>query len=390
MTLRPQKIMSVSYLTPTVGATTEQAAKDQTAGFIFFGEKFTVDSWFFDQYTAGSAETEASYKPQVQSALMVADTFLNTPTTTRFAKLWLTTFAQRFGITPDQIAGYDKVKADVQKNNILTSFDFGTTLYHTWLHMIGLLFMPGGTNTPYFMLDPLYQDKLLTTYLGSYTELKHDTLLYIKQAYAEMGAGGGDDCTFGVYPPALPIPKGYVEPNIDVIDQLISLTHETSSFFTGDAYTTFGEYLTLVKRIAVAQTKNEKISDEDFDALRLSYNTLTEITTPQKLFGQPLQKERRGSIIADIFTSGKYGPLYEAVGRPYLMALMVNDVNGARVVLGPVFSQYEFYAEQVPFQPTAGRFNDQDRQNNYDGLSKPVETSVMALPFQEILKAITK
>ena len=63
MALRPQKIMSVSYTTPTEGAITEQQAKDTTAGFVFFGEKFTIDSRFFDQFTAGSAETESAYKP---------------------------------------------------------------------------------------------------------------------------------------------------------------------------------------------------------------------------------------------------------------------------------------------------------------------------------------
>jgi hypothetical protein len=52
MTLRPQKIMSVSYTTSTQEAVTEQGAKDATAGFIFFGEKFTIDSRFFDQFTA--------------------------------------------------------------------------------------------------------------------------------------------------------------------------------------------------------------------------------------------------------------------------------------------------------------------------------------------------
>ena len=58
LTLRPQRIMSVSYTTPGIGDTTEQKAKDMTAGFIFFGEKFTIDSRFFDQFTAGSAEKE--------------------------------------------------------------------------------------------------------------------------------------------------------------------------------------------------------------------------------------------------------------------------------------------------------------------------------------------
>jgi hypothetical protein len=41
----------------------------------------------------------------------------------------------------------------------------------------------------------------------------------------------------------------------------------------------------------------------------------------------------RGALIADIFTSEGGNPLYEAIGRPALMLLMVNDVNGARVVL---------------------------------------------------------
>jgi hypothetical protein len=52
LTLKPQRIMSVSYTTPEVGAVTEQQAKDMTVGFIFFGEKFTIDSRFFDQFTA--------------------------------------------------------------------------------------------------------------------------------------------------------------------------------------------------------------------------------------------------------------------------------------------------------------------------------------------------
>jgi hypothetical protein len=37
------------------------------------------------------------------------------------------------------------------------------------------------------MQDPLWKYKDLNTFQGNYTELKHDTLLYVKQAYAEMG-----------------------------------------------------------------------------------------------------------------------------------------------------------------------------------------------------------
>jgi len=123
----------------------------------------------------------------VQSALMVADNLINMPITQKFAKLRLDKNAATFGITPAQIAGYNKVKGDVANNKILTTFNFGTTVYHTRLSMLATLFINGGNNIPYFAQDPLYQDKLLNTFLGSYTELKHDTLLYVKQAYAEMG-----------------------------------------------------------------------------------------------------------------------------------------------------------------------------------------------------------
>lgn len=112
--------MSVSYTTPQVEQLTEQEAKNMTNGFIFFGEKFTIDSRLFDQFTAGSAEKESEYKPRVQSALMAADNILNLPVTTKFAKLRLQENKKEFKITDGQIQGYDQIKSDVMKNPELT------------------------------------------------------------------------------------------------------------------------------------------------------------------------------------------------------------------------------------------------------------------------------
>ncbi len=55
-----------------------------------------------------------------------------------------------------------------------------------WIDMLGYLINEAEENAPYFKLDPVYRLKNLVTYMGSYTELKHDTLLYVKQNYAEM------------------------------------------------------------------------------------------------------------------------------------------------------------------------------------------------------------
>ena len=45
---------------------------------------------------------------------------------------------------------------------------------------------------PSFMTNSAWTRKDLNTILGSWTELKHDTLLYAKQVMAEMGGGPPD------------------------------------------------------------------------------------------------------------------------------------------------------------------------------------------------------
>jgi hypothetical protein len=108
------------------------------------------------------------------------------------------------------------------------------------------------------------------------------------------------------------------------------------------------------------------------------------ISTPQKLIWQPQQKETRWSLIADIFTSWRYGPLYVANWRPYLLAVMINDINWSRVVVWPMFSNYEFYGEPIKGE-TAWRFTDQDRQNSYDSLSSKTVNDILSLPLKWII-----
>lgn len=116
------------------------------------------------------------------------------------------------------------------------------------------------------------------------------------------------------------------------MDRLLTLTKDTDTFFHNPLLTKFSDYVTFTKTIALKQAKNEPISDDEFEQLRLSYQKLNEFTIPEKIIGLPIEKEQRGALIADIFTSGTKGPLYEATGRPYLLLLMIDDANGKRVV----------------------------------------------------------
>jgi hypothetical protein len=103
--------------------------------------------------------------------------------------------------------------------------------------------------------------------------------------------------------------------------------------------------------------------------------------SPSNTYVNHGEKGMRASLIADIFTSGNYWPYYIATGRPLIMVVSIDDINGKRAVLWPVYSTYEFYGE--PLAAEAGRYTDVDRRSAYDNLTGKKE--LMTLPLQHIL-----
>ena len=398
--LKPQKIASARYVTQAVWSTDKDSAKKMLEGFVFFGEKFTIDSFIFDQLTAGSATKEMLTLPNMQTSLIVPDVLENYQPAHELVNLWLSERAQSKQVleneecsigTCKQVSSYpaEKIKAQEKVKAELADDSLLKTVYHQWLAMLGQLFVPVN-NAPYFKQIPLYIYKNLATYLGSYTELKHDTLLYAKQSYAEMWAGGDSDCDLTVYPPILPVPKGYIEADTAFLDRLIALNESMKNWFADkDNFAGFGQYLQKIRAMSQKQMKNQTISDDDFERLRTSYRQLSDLTFPRKLFGEPLGKEERGALIADIFTSEWGNPLYQATGRPLLMAVMIDDVNGKRVVMGPIFSHYEFYKKDKVLDGDQ-RYSDLDWQHAYDALSGTQKTKATSLTSKKMREQLKK
>ena len=394
-TIHPQKIISTSYTTDEKSATTESRSHTMTDWFVFFGEKFTVDSYTFDLMTAWSAEEEFVKKPNKQTALMIPDVLENNGLAGKMVDLRLnglkaTNEEETLQISQDskiwailegtidetkytQSSSYEALKKEAQKiiKGLLKDESLTANIYHHWLNLLGNLLKDPQDNAPYFLKDPLYAVKNLITYMGSYTELKHDTLLYVKQAYAEMGWAGLSPCEIHVDPSTLPVPKGYVESEATFIDALINLSKETAENF--DEYEkekmqAFIDALQKLKKIALAQSKNEKIADEDFEYLRTDFlDTLANITRET---GEISIEKTRGAVIADIFNSEEGGPLYEALGRPALLIIAISDINGSRLVMGPVYTHYEFYGSEDLVQSDNGRYTDQDWQTYVDTIKR--------------------
>jgi hypothetical protein len=83
-------------------------------------------------------------------------------------------------------------------------------LYWLWLYSMKSILSQPEEGNPSFMLTEAWLDKQLVTSLGTWTELRHDTVLYAKQSYS------------GYFSPANP-PPGYVEPVPRVYARLASL-----------------------------------------------------------------------------------------------------------------------------------------------------------------------
>ena len=114
-------------------------------------------------------------------------------------------------------------------------------------------------------LDKINLDK--TYYLDFYSIERFgktrlgQLLLYAKQSYAELGAGGPEEN------PAKPVPKGYVEPNIEFFDRIIALVNLTNDGLNkfgilpehlSSRNNTFKDALQFYRKIAVSELQNNK------------------------------------------------------------------------------------------------------------------------------------
>lgn len=336
----------------------------QLMQFRFMGQRFTPDAYVLNNLTqgVGAPDPETGQKlPSMTSALMpiyiISD---NNSLVREYIDEWVIKNA------PDSDKIINKKLSILDKEFNDYPADIWTqNIYWNWLNAYRPLLNAYGDGYPFFMSSNAWQKKNIGTVLGSYTELKHDTLLYAKQSYAERGGGGNDPAEIP------PVPKGYVEADYDFwsrISELARITNEgliEQKLMPQDyqyRFEKFIEYSLFFQDIVKKELANEIISEDEFEKLRASGHIFQNLTSA--LPGKELaDKERRAGIIADIHTDAVKGKiLYEATGKPYIIYVAVKDKNGTRLTRGAVFSHYEF------IEPLDERLADEDWQKKvYEG-----------------------
>ncbi|MBD3244605.1 MAG: DUF3160 domain-containing protein [Candidatus Moranbacteria bacterium] len=350
------QIMSLVVNDLTVMSSTETELKNKTKGFRFMGQRFTPDAFVFSSLTQGnelSDQDTGESLPSMTSAMLFFAVMGN-ETAEPLAEEWIEKNA------PDSRNVLAK-----EMNKLKNYFsnqskeDWNQNIYWSWIYTLRSLFDQDKdlTGYPMFMKNFDWSKKNLQCSLGSWTELKHDSLLYSKQSYAEMGSGPLEE-------DEIPdVPKGYVEPNIEFLNRLIALSEMTnqglmergllnSNFITRN--NNFLESLRFFREIAKKQLENQLISNQDFERLRLETYSINNAINP--LPSQIITEDNaRSALIADVHTDTILGEiLYEATDIPNFIYVAVKDVNGVRLTKGLVFSHYEFS------YPIGERLSDQD------------------------------
>ena len=256
---------------------------------------------------------------------------------------------------------YEKYPQQMEKMRAwtagLTEGDWTDTLYNTWLYSFYPLLEVPEEGYPAFMRSDTWLDKQLNTVLGSWAELKHDTILYAKQVYAELGAGPPP-------PPPLP-PKGYVEPVPLFFARLAALTAMTRSGLESrglldeldrQSLDTLENLASSLQVMAEKELRGEPLTEEEYTQIRFYGGELENLTmaAADTDMEDPnarrfLEEEPQAAVIADVATNPNPPAtvLEEGVGRvnPIYVVVPIVETDGdiyLQVNKGGVFSYYEF------------------------------------------------
>ena len=239
-----------------------------------------------------------------------------------------------------------------QLDNLKEEFSLKTTeewkqnLYWRWLYaLLPLLEENKDTNLPCFMQSPAWIDKELQTVLGSWTELRHDTILYAKQSYTMAGKG---------MPPEPKSTYGYVEPYPEVYARLEEMMKDLRNNLIAldlaiegipEKIKEFEELLDKLKIISEKEISNTPLDNEEYE---LIWNIGSKLASLKEFPLQILEKitsdtDEKMEIVADVHTDVNTGQvLEEGVGSPFNIYVIIDDTQGVRICRGAVFSYYEF------------------------------------------------
>ena len=327
-----------------------------TKAFRFMGQRFIPDSYMFQQlvfpkiqtYTGGGSKPFTAETIETLNGVRVVRVFPMGLDVTAVLG------SQRAKVILDKQkdSSYEKYEEQFQKLkgefSSLPQEQWAENLYWNWLYSLLPTLTVKGSGYPVFMQQESWLDKDLNTFLGSWAELRHDTILYAKQSYTGIGI-----TSVGPAKPKIE-DRGYVEPNAEVYARLASLTKfmreglESRGLLVGeykDKLARMEQVLLELKKISEKELTNKDLEKADYDFTKEIGGTLESLVTfsAEETSKITSETDTKMEIVADVHTDGNTGQvLEEGVGKPMNLLVVVQDGGDLFLTSGAIFSYYEF------------------------------------------------
>ena len=235
---------------------------------------------------------------------------------------------------------YDKQLSELKSEfDEFDTADWNRNLYWAWLYALKPLLKEFGEGYPTFMQTQAWQDRELQAALASWTELRHDTILYAKQSYTP---------TLTSAPPEPKPVVGYVEPVPEFYARMLALTTMTKEGLANlnalneterSRLESLESILSRLIDISRDELENKELNEADYQFIRGFGQELDSIVAGVEAEG------KETTLVADVHTdtNSPMEVLEEGVGYVDLI-LVAYKVPDGRIIIGagPALSYYEF------------------------------------------------
>ncbi len=360
ISLDPPQINSM----PIFEASIQKDREKEIKGFRFFGQRFTIDASIFQRLmyreVGDQTATCADYDPETTGCLSGARCL---PKSLDIVAALGSAEAENL-LTESGETNYACYTENLNKmQSYITNLPQSTwtqNLYWGWLYQLQPLLTEKTVGYPSFMDNLAWVRKEINTFLGSWTELKHDTILYAKQAYAELGGGGPEEKD----------DRGYVEPQPLVYARLASLVKMTKeglqirgllSSTMADNLDLMSELSLSLKTISEKELNSQNLTIEEYELIRSYGGQLEhfwlEVNKDEPEFKESDRREylneNPAALVADVATDPNGRVLEEGIGKIFEIYVVVPIAGELKLTRGGVYSYYEFT------WPMADRLTDQ-------------------------------
>jgi hypothetical protein len=327
----------INSLPLPIGITAEEVDAF-TRGFRLFGQRFTLDGYIMQQLIY----------PEVGTAQNSRALPLGLDVPAALGSDIAFALADEAGATG--FANYTENMAALREEvNGLDGSAWMENLYGGWLWALQPLLVRDPDLVPPMMQTDAWKRKDIHTSLGSWTELKHATLLYAEQPMGGLGGGG-------MVPPITSY--SYVEPNplvfarIAIVAATLDQGLETRGFYSTVAYAGLSAVRDALNSLTILSARLAEIARKEIAGEPVSED---ELLWMQEYFGGNLWNIRYTveewvtnppetvALVADVASNASAGTVLEVgIGPVDYIYVITHSPYGLQLTRGGVYSYQEF------------------------------------------------